>query len=486
MTAVVERLPELVRCEVEGAPCVAYPRLTGPVEEGDDVIVNVQARELGLGSGGFDLLHLNLTRGLDLPAEPGAHVMKLPYTSLQHAVRHAEETETLVRGLGGMPVVCCSLHSQVAPVCAGIGDGIRVAYLQLPGGALPVSLSDAVRALKERGLVEVAVAVGSCIDGDVHCVSTASALSWAKAAEFDAAVCAIGPGIVGTGTLLGHGGLAAAEAANVTSALGGQPVIAARMSDADERDTAPRAVAPHGGRARAVSRRGHARRRVRGPRLARGMRRPAALAHGTRACRRFRVLRRCLRRRSGRARHDSMMEERKLGPLVGLGTSGTFDDDSALAREVVTEALESGSRLIDTSPMYGEAEASLAVAFDGRRDEVMLATKIWAQTLEEGRGQYQRQLEWFGRVDVEQIHNLVLWREHLEWIEEEREAGRIGMVGVTHWNRDALPDLADALRSGRFEQVQLPYNPRGARVRRGALAHRRRAGPRRDRHEALR
>ena len=114
----------------------------------------------------------------------------------------------------GMPVVCCSLHSQVAPVCAGVGDGVRVAYLQLPGGALPVSLSDAVRALKERGLVETAVAVGACFDGDVHCVSTASALSWTKAARFDAAVCAIGPGIVGTGTLLGHGGVAAAEAAN--------------------------------------------------------------------------------------------------------------------------------------------------------------------------------------------------------------------------------------------------------------------------------
>ena len=77
---------------------------------------------------------------------------------------------------------------------------------------LPVSLSDAVRALKARGLLETAVAVGACIDGDVHCVSTASALAWAKTSGYDVAVCAIGPGIVGTGTFLGHGGLAAAEA----------------------------------------------------------------------------------------------------------------------------------------------------------------------------------------------------------------------------------------------------------------------------------
>ena len=235
VTAVVERLPELIRCEVDGTPCIAYPRLTGPVEEGDDVIVNVQARELGLGSGGFDVLYANLTRGLELAMEDGAHVMKLPYTPLQHAVLHAEESTELADTLDGMPVVCCSLHSQVVPACAGIGEGMRVAYLQLPGGALSVSLSDAVRALKARGLVEAAVAVGACIDGDIHCVSAASALVWAKAAGFDAAVCGIGPGIVGTATRLGHGGLAAAETANAAFALGGRSILAMRVSEADER-----------------------------------------------------------------------------------------------------------------------------------------------------------------------------------------------------------------------------------------------------------
>ncbi|MET0939636.1 MAG: DUF3866 family protein [Gaiellaceae bacterium] len=236
MTAVVERLPELVRCEVDGTPCVAYPRLTGGVDEGDEVIVNVQAHELGLGSGGFDVLYVNLTRGLDLRAEPDAHVMKLPYTPLQHAVPHAEESNELDERLDGMPVVCCSLHSQVASVCAGIGAEARVAYAQLPGGALPVSLSDAVRELKALGLLHLAISVGACVDGDVHCVSTASALAWAKAAGFDVVVCAIGPGIVGTGSRLGHGGLAAAEAANAASALGGRPIVAARVSDADERE----------------------------------------------------------------------------------------------------------------------------------------------------------------------------------------------------------------------------------------------------------
>jgi hypothetical protein len=91
---------------------------------------------------------VNLTRGLDLMPENDAHVMKLPYTPGQNARRHAEEGRTLPDTLAGLPVVCCSLHSQVAPVCAGIGREARVAYVQLPGGALPVSLSDALRALR--------------------------------------------------------------------------------------------------------------------------------------------------------------------------------------------------------------------------------------------------------------------------------------------------------------------------------------------------
>ncbi len=236
VTAVVESLERLVRLEVDGVPCIAYPRLTGSVEPGDEVVVNTQARDLELGSGGFDILHVNLTRGLGLPPEAGAHVMKLPYTPGQVATRHAEETETLAESLAGRPVVCCSLHSQLAPVCAGLGGGLRIAYLQLPGGALPVSLSEAVRTLTARGVLSIAVAIGSCVDGDVACVSTASALAWAAAREFDAIVCAIGPGVVGTASRFGHGGLAAAEAANAAYALRGRPILAPRVSDADSRE----------------------------------------------------------------------------------------------------------------------------------------------------------------------------------------------------------------------------------------------------------
>jgi hypothetical protein len=233
VTAIEERHEGLVRMEVDGVGCVAYPSLTGPVALDDDVLVNVQARELDLGSGGFDVLYANLTRGLGLGPEDGAHVMLLPYTPLQHARLHVEEASEPAGRLAGMPVLCCSLHSQVAPACAGLA-GLRVAYVQLAGGALPVSLSDAVRVLEERGLVATSAAVAPCFDGDVQCVSVASALGWAREGH-DVAVCAIGPGIVGTGTRFGHGGVAAAEAANAALALGGVPVVAARVSGADER-----------------------------------------------------------------------------------------------------------------------------------------------------------------------------------------------------------------------------------------------------------
>jgi hypothetical protein len=234
VTAVVEREEGLARIEVDGAPCVAYPALTGPVALGDDVVGNVQARELALGSGGFDVLCVNLTRGLELPAAPGAHVMKLPYTPLQFAVRHAEEDGPLAELAEGLPVVACSLHSQVAPVCAALSD-VRVAYVQVPGGALPVPLSDSLRVLRGRGLVGQTISVGACFGGDTECVSVYSALAHVEAQGFDVAVCAIGPGIVGTGTAFGHGGMAAAVTLSAATELGGEPILALRVSEADPR-----------------------------------------------------------------------------------------------------------------------------------------------------------------------------------------------------------------------------------------------------------
>jgi len=233
VSGVAERLTTLVRCEVDGVPCIAYPPLTGEVEEGDEVLVNVQARELGLGSGGFDVLYANLTRGLDLPPDDGAHVMALPYAPGQWAVRHLEEDVPLPESLDGLPVLLCTVHSQVAPACAGLG-GVRVAYVQVQGGSLGVPLSHALRVLRERKLVEATAAVAPCFGGDVRCLSVASALLWA-ATIADVALCSVGPGLAGTGTRFGHGAAALAEAAHVSSVLGGRALLAQRVSQADTR-----------------------------------------------------------------------------------------------------------------------------------------------------------------------------------------------------------------------------------------------------------
>jgi len=153
------------------------------------------------------------------------------------------------------------------------------------------------------------------------------------------------------------------------------------------------------------------------------------------------------------------MEERRLGPVVGLGTWNTFGGDAALARQVVDAAFDAGARLADSSPMYGGAEASLSAALDGRREEAIVATKIWSRSAEDGRAHFARQLGWFGPVDVEQVHNLVSWREHLPWLEEEREAEHIGRIGVTHYSPSAFAELEVALAGRRFETLQVPLNP---------------------------
>jgi diketogulonate reductase-like aldo/keto reductase len=153
------------------------------------------------------------------------------------------------------------------------------------------------------------------------------------------------------------------------------------------------------------------------------------------------------------------MEERRLGPVVGLGTWNTFDRDTGMAREVVTAALEAGCRVFDSSPMYGGAEYSLSVALEGRREEAVIATKIWARSVAAGRAQYADQLAWYRRVEIEQIHNLVSWRDHVDSLAREHEAGRIGRLGVTHYSPSAFDELGDALRTGRFTTVQIPLNP---------------------------
>jgi diketogulonate reductase-like aldo/keto reductase len=154
------------------------------------------------------------------------------------------------------------------------------------------------------------------------------------------------------------------------------------------------------------------------------------------------------------------MEERRLGPVVGLGTWRTFGGDVPLARRVVDAALALGCRSVDSSPMYGAAERSLAAALAERREQAAVLTKIWTSSASEARAQLAAQLGWFGRIELEQVHNLVAWEDHLPMLEALVEVGRIDRLGVTHYSPSAFGELARALRTGRFHAVQRPYNPR--------------------------
>jgi aryl-alcohol dehydrogenase-like predicted oxidoreductase len=174
------------------------------------------------------------------------------------------------------------------------------------------------------------------------------------------------------------------------------------------------------------------------------------------------------------------MEIRVLGgsdlgvPVVGMGTWRTLDVRGTAAeknaRQVVRAALESGPHLFDSSPMYGEAERVLGISFEERRRDVLVATKVWAQTPAEGRRQIERALKFFGgRVDVYQIHNLVSWREHLPVLESLRERGTIRAVGATHYSASAFGELRRVMETGRVTVIQIPYNPLEREVEREIL-----------------
>lgn len=163
------------------------------------------------------------------------------------------------------------------------------------------------------------------------------------------------------------------------------------------------------------------------------------------------------------------MERRRFGrterevPVVGLGTWQTFDvgpHGERAAREVLDAVWEGGTRFFDSSPMYGRAERVLGRALGERRGEALVATKIWTSSMAEARSQFEAQLGFFGgRVDLEQVHNLVRWREHLDWLEDERAAGRVGFLGATHYAASAFDELERVMRTGRIDAIQVPYNP---------------------------
>jgi aryl-alcohol dehydrogenase-like predicted oxidoreductase len=174
------------------------------------------------------------------------------------------------------------------------------------------------------------------------------------------------------------------------------------------------------------------------------------------------------------------MEVRDLGraglrvPVVGMGTWSTFNVRGATAEagvsRVVGSALGAGTRFFDSSPMYGAAEQLLAQCLRARRDEAIVATKVWAGDDAGGAHQIERALAWYGgRVELYQIHNLVHWRSHLGTLAALKKEGRISAIGATHYQASAFPELMSVMRTGRISAIQVPYNPWEREVERAVL-----------------
>lgn len=237
---VVGEDPLTVEVDGERRPAWADRGLVGEVREGDEVVVNTEALDLELGSGGFDVVHVNLTRGLEGGGADGTHVMKLNYTSLQHPVEPVERSEEEAERdqAKGPPVLVIPLHGHLAPAAwaaAQVAPALRVGYVQTAGGALPGSLSRDVATLRERDLLCSHITAGPAYGGEGEAISVTGALDSAAGIGWEAVIAGPGPGILGSETHFGHGAMAALDTAHAALALGMPTLLSPRFSGADPR-----------------------------------------------------------------------------------------------------------------------------------------------------------------------------------------------------------------------------------------------------------
>ena len=226
----------------DGGPAKAYvlTGLIGDVAVGDEVVCNTTAVEWGLGTGGWHVVHWNLTRRSWRRKGPG-HIMKLRYTSLQADTGSAEEhLDVLPTELDGLPVVVCSVHSQVPCVAVALKAAdptARLVYVMTDGASLPLVFSDLVANLREQGLLDATVTAGHAFGGDLEAVTIPSALALARhQLHADVVVVSMGPGVVGTDTTLGTTAVEVATILDTAAALGGRPVMCLRVSEGDHRE----------------------------------------------------------------------------------------------------------------------------------------------------------------------------------------------------------------------------------------------------------
>lgn len=235
-----ERGTEKLTVEIEGVERRAFAdrASVGASEVGDEVVVNTEALDLELGSGGRDVVLVNLTRGLDGAVDEQRRVMKLNYTPLQFCVDPVEPE--VFDGPIGRPVGVFQLHGHLAPVVWAATHerpGLKIGYVQTGGGALPGAYSNDVRELRSRGLLADHITAAPAYGGEAEAMTTIGALHAGLTERgWDCAVVGPGPGIIGSGTALGHGGMIALDSAHAALALGCATVLVARASSGDPRE----------------------------------------------------------------------------------------------------------------------------------------------------------------------------------------------------------------------------------------------------------
>lgn len=154
-------------------------------------------------------------------------------------------------------------------------------------------------------------------------------------------------------------------------------------------------------------------------------------------------------------------------PVVGVGTWQTFDvgpnaPERAELKEVLRLLAEHGGSVIDSSPMYGEAErvAGDLTAELGIRDRFFFATKVWTRGRDAGIRQMEESFRLMRtqRMDLMQVHNLVDVETHARTLQEWKAAGRVRYVGITHYHSGAYRDLERLVKTKEFDFVQVNFS----------------------------
>lgn len=157
----------------------------------------------------------------------------------------------------------------------------------------------------------------------------------------------------------------------------------------------------------------------------------------------------------------------ELLPVIGLGTYVVLDvaadaPEMAELREVLSGFTAAGASVIDSSPMYGRAEARVGdlTATPAMREKLFLATKVWTSGREAGIAQMRNSFKLMRtqKIDLMQVHNLQDTATHMKTMREWKQAGTLRYLGITHYHAGAYAELEKLLKTREYDFVQFNYS----------------------------